>query len=116
MGRERIEVQIEPVARKERNAAGSQALSQGMNDAMGHVLGAGTQLEHRQNLRARIHHQPQPENLLSAAQPCSQFVQLDVWEVQMAEGPLVQRPSVLTSAGQPSHHRGVSKAEDPLDR
>ena len=59
-------------------------MSQGMNDAMGHVLCAGTQLEHRKNLGARINRQPQPEDLLSAAEPCSQFVQLEVWEVQMS--------------------------------
>ena len=51
---------------------------------MGHVLGAGTELEHRQNFRARIKRQPQPEHLLRAAEPCSQFVQLEVWEVEMS--------------------------------
>jgi hypothetical protein len=95
---------------------GGQAVSQGMNDAMGHVLGAGTQLEHWKNLRARINRQPQPEDLLSAAEPCSQFVQLDMWEVQMAEGPLVQRLSVLACTSKPPHNCGVLKAEDPFDR
>ena len=83
---------------------------------MGHVLCAGTQLEHRQNLRARINRQPQPEDLFSAAEPCSQFVQLNVWEVEMAEGPLVQRLSVLACTSKPPHNRGLSKAEDPFDR
>jgi hypothetical protein len=95
---------------------GGQELSQGMDDAMCHVLGAGTELEHRQNLRARINRQPQPEDLLSAAEPCSQFVQLEVWEVEMAEGPLVQRLSMLACTSKPPHNRGVSKAEDPFDR
>jgi hypothetical protein len=66
--------------------------------------------------RARINRQPQPEDLLSAAEPCSQFVQLEVWEVEMAEGPLVQRLSMLACTSKPPHKRGVSKAEDPFDR
>ena len=40
---------------------GGQALSQGMDDAMCHVLGAGTELKHRKNLRARINRQPQKD-------------------------------------------------------
>jgi hypothetical protein len=71
---------------------------------------------HRKNLRARINRQPQPEELFSAAEPCSQFVQLEVWELEMAEGPLVQRLSVLACTSKPPHNRGLSKAEDPFDR
>jgi hypothetical protein len=116
MGRERIEVQVQAIAGEERDAARSQALSQGMDDAMCHMLGAGTELKHRKNLRARINRQPQPEDLFSAAEPCSQFVQLEVWEVEMAKGPFVQRLSVLACTSKPPHNRGLSKAEDPFDR
>ena len=49
MGRERIEVEIEPVTGKEGEATGSQDLSQGMDDPMSHVLGAGTELKHGKN-------------------------------------------------------------------
>ena len=94
MSCQRVEVQIEPIASEKWKAAWSQALSQRVDEPMSHVLCAGTELKHRQNLRARIHGQPQPEDLFSAAQPCSQFVQLEVWEVEMAEGPRVQRLSV----------------------
>jgi len=54
VGRERIKVQIEPITGKERQTARSQELSQRVNDPMGHVLGAGTELKHGQNLGARI--------------------------------------------------------------
>ncbi len=54
MGRERIEIEIEPVTRKERETARSQALSQGMDGSMSHMLCAGTQLEHGKKLGARI--------------------------------------------------------------
>ncbi len=99
MGRERIEVEIEPVTGKEGEATGSQELSQGMDDPMCQVLGAGTELKHGKNLGARVDSQPEPEHLSSAAQPGSQFVQLEVREVEMAKGPLVQGLCVLGLLG-----------------
>ncbi len=83
---------------------------------MGHVLCTRTELKHRKNLGERVDGQPEPEHLCGAAEACSQFVQLQVWEVEMAEGPLVQRLSVLACTSQPPHNRGVSKAEDPRGR
>jgi hypothetical protein len=41
-------------------------------------------------------------------------VQLQVWEVQMAEEALVQGVRVLASTGQPGGDGGLSKAEDPF--
>jgi hypothetical protein len=54
MGRERIKGEIEPITGEEREAAGSQHLSQRVNDPLGHVLCTGTELKHRQNLAERI--------------------------------------------------------------
>ncbi len=54
MGRESIEIEIEPVTRKERETTRSRDLSQGMDEQMSHVLCAGTQLEHGKKLGARI--------------------------------------------------------------
>jgi hypothetical protein len=51
-----------------------------------------------------------------AAQPGAQFVQLDVWQVQMAEGLLVQRLCVFSRASQPGGDRGLSRAKDPRGR
>src|SRR5947207_15992524 len=59
---------------------------------------------------ARINGQPQPLHLGMAAQPRSQFVQLQVREPQMAEKALVQVLSVLACARQPGGDRGWSKA------
>jgi hypothetical protein len=69
MGRECIEVEIEPVTGKEGEATGSQDLSQGMDDSMSHVLGAGTELKHGKNLGARVDSQSEPEHLCSAEGP-----------------------------------------------
>ena len=61
------------------------------------VLRAGAQMEHGKNLREGIDGQPQPEDLCGATQPGSQFVQLEVREVQMAEEALVQGLRMLES-------------------
>jgi hypothetical protein len=54
------------------------------------LLRAGAKMEDGKKLRGGVDGQPQPEHLRGAAQPGSQFVQLDVWEVQMEEETLVQ--------------------------
>jgi hypothetical protein len=100
MGGESIEIQIEAITGKEWNAARSQEFSQGMDEAMGHVLCSGTQMQDRKNLRAGVDGEPQPEHVLRAAQPGSQFIQLEMWELQMAEGPLVQGQCMFPSASQ----------------
>jgi len=61
-----IEIEIEPVTGEERQAAGSQALSERVDEQMRHVLCSGTKLKHRQNLGERIDGQPKPEHLCGA--------------------------------------------------
>ena len=80
------------------------------------MLRAGSELKHRKNLRQRINGQPEPLHLSMAAQPGSQFVQLQVREPQMAEEALVQGVCVLASACEPPGNRGLSKVEDPRGR
>ena len=64
------------------------------------MLCAGTQMEHGKKLRAGIDGQPQPQHLLVAAQPGSQFIQLEVREPEIAEEALVQGLCVLASTSQ----------------
>jgi hypothetical protein len=54
-----------------------------------HVLCAWTELEDGKNLGERIDGQPQPEHLCGAAQPGSDFVQLEVRDVEVAEAAVV---------------------------
>jgi hypothetical protein len=54
--------------------------------------------EHGKNLRERI--DGQPDHLCGAAQSGSQFVQLQMWEPELAEGALVRGLCVLASASQ----------------
>jgi len=46
---ERIEVEIKPVTRKEREATRGQALSKRVDDPMRHVLRAGAEFKHGKN-------------------------------------------------------------------
>ena len=114
MGRQRIEIHIQAVTGKEREATRGEHLSQGVNKRMGHVLRAGTELKDGEKLGARINCQPQPEHPCRAAEPCTNFVQLQVWDVQVAEGALVQGLRVLASTGQPGADGGLPVAEDPF--
>jgi hypothetical protein len=81
---------------------------------MGRVLRARTHLEDGKNLGAGVDDQPEPEHVLSAAQSGSQFIQLEVREPKMAEGPLVQGLCMFPSASEPVGDSGLSKAEDSL--
>jgi len=85
-----------------------------VDEQMRHVLRAGTELKHGKNLRAGVDGQPQPENLFVAAQPGSQFIQLEVRELEITEGALVQGLRMLASARQPGGDGGLSVAEDTL--
>jgi hypothetical protein len=76
MGGESIEVEIEAITGEQRQAVSSQALSQGVDDPMGRVLRAGTQMEHGQKFGAGVDGQPEPKHLCGAAQPGAQFIQL----------------------------------------
>ena len=67
---------------------------------MGHGLCSGTELKHRQNLGERINGQPEPQHLFGAPKPGAQFVQLEVRDVQIAEGARVQGLSVQASTRQ----------------
>jgi hypothetical protein len=67
-------------------------LSKGVDNRMCHVLRTGAQMEHRNTLRKKV--DGQPEHLCVAAEPCSQFVQLQGSELEVAERVLVQSLSV----------------------
>jgi hypothetical protein len=85
VGRQCIKVEIEAVTGEERETAGSQDLSESVDELMGHGLCSGTELKHGQNFGARIDGQPQLKHLGGAAQPGSQFAQLQMWELEVAE-------------------------------
>ncbi len=60
MGREGIKVAIEAITGKDGEATRSQHLSQGVDEQVGHVLGAWTQSEHGKQFSARVDGKPEP--------------------------------------------------------
>jgi len=78
------------------------------------VLRARTQKEHRKNLGAGVDGQPEPEHVCGAAQPGAEFIQLHVWELEVAEAVLMQGLCMFPSASEPRGDSGLSVAEDPL--
>jgi hypothetical protein len=71
-------------------------------------------MEHGKKLGAGINCQPQLHHLLGATSPRSQFIQLEVWEPEVAKEALMQSLSVRALAGQPRDESGMTGAEDPL--
>ena len=114
MGRERIEVEIEPITGEEREAARGQALSQGVDDAMRHVLRAGPRWSTGRILVRGSMASHSQSTCVAHAEPGAQFVQLQVRELEVAEEALVQSLSVLACAGEPGGDGGLTVAEDPF--
>ncbi len=83
---------------------------------MGRILRAQTQMEGRKYLRSGVDGQPQPQDVSVAAQPRPQFVQLEIGKLEMTEKVLVERLSVLPSAGEPGGDSRLTVAEDPFGR
>jgi hypothetical protein len=67
MGRESIEIHIQPITGENRDAARCQELSQGMDHRICHVLRAQTDMEHGKKLRSGVDGQPEPQRLLGVA-------------------------------------------------
>ena len=116
MGRERIEIHIQAITGEEWKATRGQTLSQGVDEQVGHVLCAWTELEDGKNLGERIDGQPQPEYLCGAAQPGSDFVQLEVRDVEVAEAALMEGLSMLPYTSEPGNDRRLTVAEDLFGR
>ena len=89
-------------------------MSQGVDEQMCHVLGAGTQLKNGKNLSAGVDGEPEPQHLCGAAEPRAQLVQLQVRKVEVTEAVLVQRLCMFASTSQPGGDGGLAVAEDPL--
>ena len=111
MGRQRIEVHVQAIAGEERQAARSQAPSEGVDELMRHILRSGTELKHRKNLGERIDGEPEPKHLLGVAQPGAQFVQLQMRDQEMTEEALVQDLCMFACASEPGADGRLPVAE-----
>src|SRR5215472_9334842 len=116
MGGQSIEIQIEPVTGEDGDAARCQHLPQAVNEPMRRSLRAGSPMKDWKKFRERIDGEPQPEHLCMVTEPCAQFIQLQVWEPQMAEAAFMQELGVLTCTREPRGDGGLSVAEDAFSR
>ena len=74
------------------------------------MLCTWTQMEHGNKLGAGIDGEPEPQHLFGAAQPCAQFIQLEIRKLEMTEKVLVEALSMLPSTGEPGSDGGLSVA------
>jgi hypothetical protein len=77
---------------------GGSHLSQAVNELMCRVLHMRTQLKHRDDRGEGSDGQAHPQELCGVAQPCANFVYLEVRQVQVAEAALMEELSVPTCA------------------
>ncbi len=66
--RERVEMGSEAIASENRQAVRSQLLAQSVDEKLGHVMRARTQLEYGNTLAQRINGYPEPQHLCGTAQ------------------------------------------------
>jgi len=85
MGGEGVEVQVEAVTRKDRNAAGSQDERDHMDEGIGQVLSPRPDLQGGHDLGHGIKGDPHPEVLRLVAQSGEQRIQLEMTQVQRVE-------------------------------
>jgi hypothetical protein len=95
---------------------GAQLLSQRVDEELGHVLGAGTQLEDGNALAQRINGDPEPQDLGVAAQPRAQFVQWQMRQREVTKGALMQGLGMRPCPQEPMCDGRMSKAKDPFSR
>ena len=114
MGREGIEVEIEPVTGEEREAARGQLCRSEWMSRWAMFCVRGPSSSTGRIFVQGIDGQPQPEHLCSAAQPGAQFVQLEVGDVEVAEAALMEDLSMLSCTSEPGGDGRLTIAEDPL--
>src|SRR5262245_47674070 len=82
-----------------------------MDNGVGRVLGARSQIEYRDDLTNWIDRDPQPQRVRLVPQPGPDLVQLTVRQAQVPEDAVVQGRAVLPGTGEPSRDGGVAMPE-----
>jgi hypothetical protein len=73
-------------------------------------------MQHRDDFTERIDCHPEPEHMSMAAEPCPQFVELEMRQVKVLEDAVVECRTVFTRTGQPPRDGGMAVAKDPYCR
>src|SRR5215207_6742706 len=70
-------------------------------------------MQHGDQLADRINRQPQPQRVHAAPQPNAELVELDMQQVQVPQGAVVQRRTVPTRTCQPGGDGSGTVAKNP---
>jgi len=102
VGGQSIKVVLQSVRAKDRNTARGESDLEFMDNRIGHVLGAWSELNDGNEFSFGITGRPYPDFLLSLPDIGPQFIELDVDEIKVGEEALVQFAALLTAPTQPS--------------
>jgi hypothetical protein len=84
-----------------------------VDQRMGGGLGPRGQMQHRDDLGQWIEGQPELERMRPVTEPGTQFVKLDVWEVEGTKDAVVQGQTVRAGPRQPGGDGGVPMPKHP---
>jgi hypothetical protein len=113
MRRQRIEILIQAITRAHRDTIHYKPLAQFVHHRMGEILRTCPELQYWYDFGEWIDRDPEPEHMSPATQPCAQFVELDMREVQVAEDTVVQARAMFTGTGQPGRYGRRAMAKNP---
>jgi hypothetical protein len=105
---------VRPSLVKRGKLKGGQLLAQPVDEQLRHLVRSRTQLEHRNALGEWIDGHPEPQNLRVAAQACSQFIQLQMRDLEMAERALMQDLGIRSCLQQPVRDRRMPDPQNSL--
>lgn len=101
MGGQSIKVVLQSVRAKDRHTTRGESGLEFMDNRIGHVLRAWSELNDGNGFGFGITGRPYPDILLGLPDVGPQFIQLDVHEIEIGEEALVQFAALLTAAAQP---------------
>jgi hypothetical protein len=114
MGGDRIEVEVEAVAGEDGETAWSQDERDGVEQGIGHRLGAWTDLEGGDEFSGGVKGHPHPQVVRLVAPGGEQLIELQMTQVPVTEEMGVHLLGVLTRPRQPETHRHFGMAEEQL--
>jgi hypothetical protein len=101
MGGDGIGIEVEAIAGEDRQTAWSQDERDSVEQSIGHVLGAWTELKRRDQLCGRVKGDPHPQVVGLVAQGGEQLIELEMTQVQVTEEVDMHLLGVLTRPRQP---------------
>ncbi len=82
MGRQRVEIEIQPIAREDGETVRGQPLLQGVHDRVGRGLRARTKVQHGDQFTDRVNRYPEPYYMRPASQSRAELIELEVGQME----------------------------------